>query len=79
MGFLNWERQQFLQNPEWWEESEKLQDNNDLSIGMVMLNTEKDVKTKDTATKKVLEVACKARKKTDKDTEEVSKRNELHF
>ena len=44
-----------------------------------MLNAEKDVKTKETATKKVLEAIDKDRKETEKETEEVSKRNELLF
>ena len=42
-----------------------------------MLNADKDMKTKETAAKKVLEAADKARKKTEKEKEEVSKRNEL--
>ena len=41
-----------------------------------MLNAEKDVKIKETAAKKVLEATDKARKKTEKETEEVSKWNE---
>ena len=40
-----------------------------------MLNSEKDVKTKETAAKKVLKASDMARKKTEKETEEVSKRN----
>ena len=40
-----------------------------------MLNAEKDVKTKETSTKKILKAADKARKKTEKETEEFSKRN----
>ena len=42
---------------------------------MEMLNAKKDVKTKETAAKKVLKAADKSRKKTEKETEEVSKRN----
>ena len=42
-----------------------------------MLNAEKDVKTKETAAKRVLEAAEKARKKTEKEIEEVSKPNEF--
>ena len=42
---------------------------------MEMLNAKKDVKTKKTATEKVLKAADKARKKTEKETEEFSKRN----
>ena len=42
-----------------------------------MLNVEKDLKTKGTSEKKVLEAAYKARKKTEKETEEVRKQNEL--
>ena len=42
---------------------------------MAMLNAEKDVKTKETAAKNVLEAAEKSRKKTWKETEEVSKLN----
>ena len=45
----------------------KFQDYNDLSVGLAMLNTEKDVKVKEAAAKKVLEAAYKARKKSDKD------------
>ena len=40
-----------------------------------MLNAKKDVITKETLAKKVLKAAYKARKKTEKETEEVSKRN----
>ena len=42
-----------------------------------MLNAQKDFKTKETGAKKVLEAADKNKKKTEKDTEEFSKRNEL--
>ena len=42
-----------------------------------MLNAEKGVKTKETEAKKVMEAADKSRKKTEKYTEEFSKRNEL--
>ena len=40
-----------------------------------MLNVDKDVKTKEAASKKVLEAADKARNKTKKETEEFSKWN----
>ena len=43
----------------------------------MMLNTKKGVKNKETAVKKVLEAADTARNKTEKEKEEVSKRNEL--
>ena len=43
--------------------------NNDLSVGLEMLNAQKAVKTKETAAKKVLEATDKDRKKTCKDTE----------
>ena len=39
-----------------------------MSVGLEMLNAEKDVKTEETAAKKVLEAADKARKKTCKET-----------
>ena len=44
-----------------------------MSVGLTILNAEKYVKTKETASKKVLNATYKARKKTWKYTEEVSK------
>ena len=44
-----------------------------------MLNAEKDVKTKETETKKVLEATEKVRKKTEKEPKEVSKRNKILY
>ena len=44
----------------------KFQDYNDMSVGMAMLNAEKDVKMKETAAKKVLQAADKSTKKTQK-------------
>ena len=55
----------------------KFQYYNDMSVGLAMLNAEKDVKTKETVAKEVLEATDKARKKTKKETEEFSKWNEL--
>ena len=47
---------------------QKFQDYNDMSVGLAMLNADKDVKMKEKSTNKVLEVADKARKKKNKDT-----------
>ena len=57
----------------------KFQDYNYLSIGMSMLNAENYVKTKETATKKVLEAVDKAMSKIQKEIEELSKWNELIY
>ena len=43
---------------------ERFQNYNDLSVGLTMLNAEKDVKTKETAAKKILEASDKATNKT---------------
>ena len=59
------------------ESLEKFQDYNDLSAGLGMMNTEKDAKAKEAAAKKVEEAKEKALKKAGKESEEISKRNEL--
>ena len=54
----------------------KYQGYNYMSVGLAMLNAEKDMIKKETMSKKVIEATDKARKKTEKYTEEASKRNE---
>ena len=59
------------------KELEMVQYYNNLAVSIGMLNAEKDTKAKETAKKKVEEVAEKAKKKTDKAVEENTKRSEL--
>ncbi len=54
-----------------------IQDYNDLSTGLAMMNSEKGANAKATTVKKVSHSAAKVQKKADEDTEEASKWNEL--
>ena len=59
------------------KELEMVQDYNNLTVSIGMLNAKKDTKAKGTTKKKVEEAAETAKKKTDKAVEENTKRNEL--
>ena len=57
--------------------SEKIQNYNNMALGLEMMNADKDSKTKDSAAKRVQEAARTAQRKEEKEADEANKQNEL--